>query len=355
MKNFKRIMAVVMVFAMLFLAACGGGGANNNTADVDKEITIKCGLTFTLDDYRGQDLQYWVNLVKEKTDGKVTIELYPSETLVKGTDSVSALVMGSIDMYLCTPSYLEGTVEGMEAMGMPCTAAVTQLKDRLQLGFDFAKSAEPILEETFAKGGVQYVGTIAQGGYVDMVFNKPIRTAEEYSGFKVRTTGGLPDKQLKAIGCTPTFISSSDLYLGLQTGVVDGAMTTPTTVLNNKLYELCPYMVVPSLSSGYSPYYICCSNSVWESLSANQKNILRSTAYETLQRTVDTYPDRLGADREKLKGLLKEYIELPAEEWDKIAAKLQPVYDEEAKNFTGIGKQLYDLKLKMEGAWKPSN
>ena len=40
MKNFKRIMAVVMVFAMLFLAACGGGGANNNTADVDKEITI---------------------------------------------------------------------------------------------------------------------------------------------------------------------------------------------------------------------------------------------------------------------------------------------------------------------------
>ena len=53
--------------------------------------------------------------------------------------------------------------------------------------------------------------------------------------------------------------------------------------------------------------------------------------------------------------LLKEYIELPAAEWDKIAAKLQPVYDEEARNFSGIGKQLYDLKLKIEGEWKPSN
>lgn len=354
MNTFKKIMAVVMVLAMLFAAGCGGN-TNNNTAEVDKEVTIKCGLTFTLDDYRGQDLQYWVDLVKEKTNGTVKIELYPSETLVKGADAVPALVMGSIDMYLCTPSYLEGTVEGMEAMGMPCTAAVAELKDRLQLGYDFNIACEKLLEETFEKAGIQYIGTIAQGGYVDMVFNKPIRSAAEYTGFKVRTTGGLPDKQLKALGCTPTFISSSDLYLGLQTGVVDGAMTTPTTVLNNKLYELCPYMVVPSLSSGYSPYYVCCSNNVWEQLSANQQSILRSTAYETLARTVETYTDRLGSDRTKLMGLLKEYIELPADEWAKIAAKLQPVYDEEAKNFSGMGKQFYDLKLKIEGEWKPSN
>lgn len=323
----------------------------SDAAAADKPVNLKCGLTFKLDDYRGEDLVWWANRVKELSGGSINIELYPSETLVAGSESVSSMVMGSIDMYLIAPSYVEGVVEGMAGLTMPCTAGIEKLEERLQLCYDIMVALQDKLTATFDKAGIKFIGTLCQGGYVDMVFNKPIRSAEEYTQFKVRTTGGISDEMLKALGCTPVFISSSDLYMSLQTGVVDGAMTTPTTILSNKLYELCPYMVVPSLSNNYSPYFICSSNEAWDSMSANQQEILVKAAYECLARTIEIYPERQSADREKVIAELEEYIVLPDEEWAKMQEKFAPVYESYAAEFGPVDKEIYEIKTAMEKDW----
>ena len=221
----KRMMAFTLALAMaLGMTACGGkpesssptptpagtDSASQETPEAsaaeDPSVTFKCGLTFTLDDYRGEDLQWWADRVHELSGGTVTIELYPSETLVKGTESISAMVMGTIDMYLINTSYVEGTVPGLEAMNMPCTAPVKELTDRLQLCCDVIDACQDQLFTAFDQAGVKYIGAIGQGGYVDMVFREPIHTAEEYTRWKVRTTGGISDDILNALGCTPTFI-----------------------------------------------------------------------------------------------------------------------------------------------------
>ena len=323
----------------------GGDGS------ADSAVTLKCGLTFALDDYRGQDLQWWADRVNELSEGTINIELYPSETLVKGTESLSAMVMGTIDMYLVNTSYVEGSVPSLEAMNMPCIAPVTELEDRLQLCCDVIEACHDPIFQAFDNAGVKYIGTIGQGGYVDMVFSEPIYTAEEYSNRKVRTTGGISDDLLNALGCTPTFISSSDLYLSLQTGVVDGSMTTPDTIMSNKLYELCPYMVVPSINNSYSPYFICCSNDAWDQLSENQRQIMAQAADECLARTVEVYPEEQNATRDEVIKNLKEYIELPGGEWAKMQEKMQPVYDSYAAGFDDLGKEMYDIKCSVEEAW----
>lgn len=364
----KRIVALAFALTMaLGMTACGEkqaettaapagtAGASAGTAGAaspeDPSVTLKCGLTFTLEDYRGEDLQWWADRVKELSNGSVTIELYPSETLVKGTESVSAMVMGTIDMYLVNTSYVEGSVPDLEVMNMPCTAPAKKLTERLKLCYDVMEACHDQIFTAFDNAGVKYIGTIGQGGYVDMVFSKPIHTAEEYTGWKVRTTGGISDDILNALGCTPTFISSSDLYLSLQTGVVDGAMTTPNTILNNKLYELCPYMVVPSVNNSYSPYFVCCSNEAWDQLSENQRQIMADAAKECLARTIEVYPDRQNSDREEVKKNLAEYIELPDEEWAKMQEKMNPVYDAYAAEFGELGKEIYDIKCSVEDAF----
>lgn len=65
-------------------------------------------------------------------------------------------------------------------------------------------------------------------------------------GMKIRSPGGLQTKALEALGATPVFMPLGDVYLSMETGVIDGVVTCPALVKAFKLYEVTKYGVPTS-------------------------------------------------------------------------------------------------------------
>src|SRR3989304_7409040 len=81
-----------------------------------------------------------------------------------------------------------------------------------------------------------------------MIEKKPIRKIKDFKGYKIRSSGAIAD-MLKDLGAVPTLIPGEELYLALQTGVVDGAhWGAAQGALTMKFCEVAKYYIQPDLA-----------------------------------------------------------------------------------------------------------
>ena len=74
------------------------------------------------------------------------------------------------------------------------------------------------------------------------------------------------------LGTFPTFLSTAEQYMALQTGTVDGVGTNYTSYDALNLHEVAPYWMRVNIVR--SPYFLLMNNQKWASLSEAQQNIL---------------------------------------------------------------------------------
>jgi TRAP-type C4-dicarboxylate transport system substrate-binding protein len=284
-------------------------------------------------------------LVTERTEGKIRFEHFPNESLVGGRDALPSLASGMIDMYMVGSTYVSGTIPILTALELPQIGG-RGIEDFTPWSNKFlGEIFQEYLQPAFRAAGVELVGPISGGGGTEMVFVRPVRSAADYAGRKIRTVGGVTDKILNALNATPVFISSADVYLGLQTGVVDGSQTTAATIKSNKLYELCPYWVEPTLGGGISTTFLLMSPGKWNMLSESQKAIFTRAVFDTLEYTAEYNPSIVIKEREEVRPFFREVIRLPPEEIAKInAVSIDPIWTEVYANADPKTRELIDLR-----------
>lgn len=115
----RKVLSVVLAATMaMSLAACGGSGAKTDTkaADAgtaagdeasadDYYITIKFSNVFQPAEWNYKASEYLADLVKEKTDGHITLEYYGQNQLDCYAESVAQAHNGAVWMGLEEPSY----------------------------------------------------------------------------------------------------------------------------------------------------------------------------------------------------------------------------------------------------------
>jgi TRAP-type C4-dicarboxylate transport system substrate-binding protein len=165
-----------------------------------------------------------------------------------------------------------------------------------------------------------------------MIGKKPIRKIEDFKGYKVRSSGALAE-MLKDLGAVPSMIPGEELYLALQTGVIDGAhWGAAGGALSMKLCEVAKYYIQPDLAMAGTDVIIInkdAFNGLPKDLQAILDKALKDRVYQRTEEYVDD-------ERKALDTMIKDYkvtvstVE-PADqkkmmvaamkEWDKVAAK----------------------------------
>jgi len=109
---------------------------------------------------------------------------------------------------------------------------------------------------------------------------RPIRTPGDLGGIKLRTPRGVWRVRLfQALGANPTPMALSEVFIGLQTGVIDGQENPLAQIWGSKLYEVQEYL---SLTSHvYTPAYVVVSPSRFAGLPENVRAILEEEAINT--------------------------------------------------------------------------
>lgn len=189
---------------------------------------------------RGSDLA--AELVEERTDGKIKIEVYPNGQLGTEEQITEAAIFGSIDIVISGAGQIGNLFKPINVLEMPYT-----FKDNDHV-LKFAQSE--IGQQMFADLEQEFslkVLTAMPYGTRQLTSNKPINTPEDLEGFKLRVAEQQVSLEYaKAMGADPTPIAFQEVYMALQQGVVDGQENPLPTIEAMKFYEVQDYINLTS-------------------------------------------------------------------------------------------------------------
>jgi len=153
---------------------------------------------------------------------------------------------------------------------------------------------------------------------------RPIASPDDLSGIKLRTPRGIwRVKFFQTLGANPTPMALSEVFIGLQTGVIDGQENPLAQIWGSKLYEVQEHL---SLTGHvYTPGYVVVSASHWTALPADVRRILEEEAL-SVQTFVHDTAARL--DDELLAQFEAEGVKVTRPDRDAFLIASSDIYDE---------------------------
>lgn len=177
------------------------------------------------------------------TGGRLQITLFPAGALVPFTQIFDSCRKGMIDGGTTSPIYHMSIIP-ITAVAANCPMTFREPWEGLY--FHFVLGFEDMMKEAHAKHNILY--------YTEKIYptalisKKPIRRIEDFKGLKVRSSGAIADF-LKNLGAATSLIPGAEIYLALQTGVVDGAhWGAAGGALTMKFCEVAKYYIQPNLA-----------------------------------------------------------------------------------------------------------
>jgi len=225
----------------------------------------------------GKGAEIWIDLVKQRTNGRINMKLYPGVSLVQGdqTREFTAIRQGIIDMAIGSTINWSPQVKELNLFSMPFLMPDYRAIDALTQG--------AVGNDLFGILTKQGVVPLAWGenGYREITNSKhEIRKPADLKGLKIRVVGSpLFVDTFKALGANPTQMSWADAQPALASGAVDG-QENPMTIFNAaKLHTLGQKFVT---MWGYvaDPLVFVVNKEVWESWTPADREIVKQAAIE---------------------------------------------------------------------------
>ena len=177
-------------------------------------------------------------LVKERTNGRVTIKVYPSSVLGTEGEITEQAIMGGLDIAESGSGQISNVYKPMNITSMP------YIFDDNAHALKFLKSDkwEEMKEDMLQKTGARIVGS-ATWGLRHIIGNRGIKTPADLDNFKLR----VPDQRVTvqyaiAMGAKPTPTAYGEAYMALQQNVVDGLENPITAIKSMKFDEVAKHL-----------------------------------------------------------------------------------------------------------------
>lgn len=233
------------------------------------------GGTVNEGDFRDRLCRRFAAEIEKRTGGALKGTVYAGSSLMKTNAQFSALRKGALDMSLVPLSYAGGEVPETNIGLMP--GVVTSYEQGMSW-----KHAEigKALSDVLADKGVMIVSWIWQAGGVASR-TKPIIDPEDAKGLKIRGGSREMDMVLKAAGAAVLTLPSNEIYAAMQTGALDAAMTSSTSLISFRLEE-----VAKQLTTGRGKTYwfmfepLMISRAVFERLPKAQQDVIMTVGAE---------------------------------------------------------------------------
>ncbi len=321
-------------FKTLLCAAVGAVIATGAWAQTE----IKLGHVGEPGSLFDQTSQEFAKRANEKLGDKAKVVVYGSSQLGSDDEMLKKLKLGTLDLAL--PSTVMTTVAPeFGVFEMPYL-----VKDRGHAAKIRDEVIKPTLAPIAAKQGYKIISVWENGIRHITNSKRPIVKPEDLKGIKLRTPKGVwRVKMFQAYGATPSPMALSEVFVALQTGVMDGQENPFAQIYPSRFQEVQKYL---SLTGHvYTPAYLTAGAS-WNRLPEDVRTALEATATEMEPVALDIAA-RLD---DELLGKLKE-AGMEVNEADKPAfiEASKPIYAEFAKEVSG-GQDLIDKALSLGGS-----
>ncbi len=264
-------MRPIAFVACLFLALTTAAGQASA-----EPLTLKWAWAVAPTQHMSIEAGKAAKAIEEASKGEIKVLTYPAGQLYKDKDLLDAVQNGSIDMTFFGFSFWAGQLPAVGIMQVPFTFADYEHVWRALDG-EFGKTLVGELETR----GVKVLGWWDYG-FVQAVGNsvRPIRRPEDMKGLRIRSFSPFATVSLQAMGASAPVISANEVYLALQSGTMDGLLTSIQSVHHRKLTEVLKYTTIVPLAYETNPLLV--NEATWKKLTPAQQVIVRKAIRDVM-------------------------------------------------------------------------
>lgn len=281
----------------------------------------------------------WAELVKEKTQGRINIKMYPGTSLVGGdqTKEFTAIRQGAIDLSIGSTINWSPQVKELNLFSMPFLMPDYKAIDALTQG-EVGKDLFKIL------AGKDVVPLAwGENGFRELTNSKrPIRSPDDLKGLKIRVVGSpLFLDTFSALGANPTQMSWADAVPALSSGAVDGQENPLTIFTVAKLHAAANQKNLTIWGYVADPLIFVVNKDVWKSWKPEDQKFVSEAAVQAAKENIDAARKGLippdDTTIKDVQGLGVNVIRLTDAEKAAFQKATKEVYDKWAKQ---IGPEL---------------
>ncbi|MCL1828546.1 MAG: TRAP transporter substrate-binding protein DctP [Oscillospiraceae bacterium] len=250
-----RIIATILILVMaLSLAACGGGSSTGGGAPAEDNLTYNLTYSYFGPEVipPGQFVVLAAENVKERSNGRLSIDCYFNGTLLKTSDAITGCINGTADIVWVDSSVLGEVFPLSNVFSMPYMST-PPAKTGLDASFKELLATCPELGDELAAQGLMYLGVMPAGGFhlhgVSELFDSPSKLGG-------KTIDGLGEggNLITALGGNGIVLDTGDYYLSLSTGLASGQLNHFASIHGFGADELLTTHVVFSNSKDPTDY-----------------------------------------------------------------------------------------------------
>ena len=359
----KKVMALTMAGAMAAttLTACGSSSSTTETtkaaettaaaaADTtaaaaadngssDAETVLQVAFENSISEPVGQGWE----IIKEKSGGKMAIEIYPDSQLGDKSSLIDSMLLGENVCTLADGAFYADY--GVPDFGIVFGPFLFDSWDQVWklVDSDWYKEQCGKLEEK----GLKIIASNWIYGERHTLTNVPVNTVDDLKGLKIRVPSNeIQSKGFDVLGATSTGMALGDVYQALQTKTIDGAENPLATLYGRKLHEVAKYLILDGHVKNFTTWVV--SADWFNSLPEEQQTWLLETAEEAGEYNNEV---QQAADAEYLQKMKDEGVTVVEPSEEVLAGfkeKAQPFYEMGAD--FGWSDGLYDTVKKAMGA-----
>lgn len=253
-------------------------------ANAEKSVTIRYGTDLPphLAPVVGQ--HWWAKEVTKKTDGRVTVQMYPASSLSTQAGGLQNVLSGVADMYmLSTATYRKffpiTSLNGLPGVGFPDDTLEANTA-HMNTFFELLRRF-PAAAAEYEDFGPLFFYVIYSEAYV-ISKGKRIRVPADVKGVKVGSNG-IRLQLMEKLGAAPVTDIPPTAYEKLQTGVTQATFAAISAFHDFQLFEVSDYVLDVPFGAGGHPIVI--NKNTWNKISPGDQQIMKELAIEGAKKS----------------------------------------------------------------------
>ncbi len=280
----------------------------------------------------------FARLVKEKTDGRIQIEVYHSKQLGEEKDVIEQVQFGAIDFTRVSVGPMTEFSPQLAVVALPYIyndAGHMWKVLNSEIGDEFLDSLEPS----------NFVGLAWYDGGARSFYNsvRPIEKLEDLEGLKFRVMQSeLMVDMVEALGASPTPMAYGEVYSSIQTNVIDGAENNWPSYDTSSHFEVAKYYTLDEHLR--VPEILLASKIAMDKVAAEDLELIKEAARESQAYQIEKWMAKEQESEKKIREAGNEITVLSAEEKARFAAAMAPVWAKHAEGYESIIQKIQDMK-----------
>jgi tripartite ATP-independent transporter DctP family solute receptor len=264
-------------------------------------------------------VEYMGQLLKERSDGKLGVKVYPNAALGQERDTIEQLKIGGLDMMRINVAPLNNVVPETIVPALPF---IFRSEDHMHATLD-GPVGEKILKAMESQGmvGLAFYDSGARSLYT----TKPVKTLADVQGMKIRVQqSDLFVAMIEALGASATPMPYGEVYTALTTGLIDAAENNYPSYESSRHFEVAKFYNLTEHSM--APEVLVFSKVLWDRLEEEDQALIRQAAKDSVPHMRQLWDEREAKSKDVV---LKGGVQLvQIEDKEKWAEAVKPVYEQ---------------------------